>query len=393
MSPVRTEAPRDTAALVAIQQQVEGALLRFLSERSTVIEAGVFDLPAKMVFGTLVSSPTFSGMIDAIEARGVPPEELGRRMKVPGFRLGALALGGLTWVHCFGRLQRYLDAGWPQRDEPIAEEERNNAKVLGWYARLMRAYRNDGLLLPLEGGAQATMPILDGPTVERLSAGALERGPVADATAFKRTLGKLGNYLFMIHGEARDGIFNHGPYMLDDGRVLIVKEWTDLQNTYMPWVTKDRRLPVSRVVVPLVLERGSEVRFDMFGTTYCTPEDPFEAVTGYDVLVGDDLQPADEAELFDIAAAATAATRSTYREMIAWDERQKIFHVTAQYYGHFATFMEAAGCSAAEIDGALVRPTLEQGERYIGRALSDTTWPIWAHLESGHRPVFPEVRL
>src|SRR4051794_38785805 len=99
----------------SVQDTFERAVRRFMAERSTVIETTLFDLPRKMILYNQCAVEVLPGVVAEIERR-VPATELGRRRRVVGLPL-ALDLGGLPWMYLFGRLQRYLDAGWP--DTPV----------------------------------------------------------------------------------------------------------------------------------------------------------------------------------------------------------------------------------------------------------------------------------
>ena len=232
---------------------------------------------------------------------------------------------------------------------------------------------------------------LDDEVVARLAADARERGRPRDTTRLRRALAQLSLYLFLIHGEQRDGIFHHGPYPLEDGSVLVLKEFTDLQNRFMPWMTEDRRLPVSRIVVPMILPAGVDCRFDMYGTLYTEPEDYFDSIEGFEILAGDDLHSIEEEELEEVSALSQPIQREVFKVMARWDERYKLEHTASQYANVNSSLLELAGCTDDEIRSVLVEPF----EAEAGRAYTLTAahgGKVWERVASGTRPLFPEVR-
>jgi hypothetical protein len=206
----------------------------------------------------------------------------------------------------------------------------------------------------------------------------------------RRALAQIELYIFLAHGEQRDGIFNHGPYELDDGSVLVVKELTDLQNRFMPWVTEERRLTTPRVVLPMVLD-GVDCTFDMFGTLYTDPEDYFDRVTGFEILAGDDLSPISEEQLGEIGMHAQRVQRDLFGEMARWDDDYKLLHAAYQSANVCHPFLEIAGCSDEEIRALLIEPFVRVAREHLEGAREDDM-KIWTYVASGRDPLFPEVR-
>lgn len=86
----------------------------------------------------------------------------------------------------------------------------------------------------------------------------------------------------------RDGIFNHGPYPLGNGRCLLVKELTELRNEIFPWSNCVRGLPTA-VVRGLVL-RPVKTHFDVLGGVALQPveaDDRIELDGVFEVVDGE----------------------------------------------------------------------------------------------------------
>jgi hypothetical protein len=370
----------------AVQDEFEAAIRQFMAERSTVIETTLFDLPTKIVLGQYCGYDVLPSVTAELERR-VPADELGRRRRTPGVTLG-LGLCGYLWIYLFGRLQRYLEAGWPDKEVDLGDHEQA-ASVISYWEGVARAYRGDGSLVAGQTRTDGVIRCLDDSDVARLSEAALARGPVEDAAVVRRALAQMELYCFLVHGEQRDGIFNHGPYPLENGSQLVLKELTDLQNPFMPWVTEDRRLSTSRVVVPIVL-KDIECWFDMYGTLYTEPEDWFPFVTGMEILAGDELEPISMSDLDGIGREAHEVQKSVFREMAGWDERYKLLHAATQYANVNYPMLELAGAGHDEIRSILIDPFQQAGEQYVEKSREDSA-RLWEYVASGRAPLFPEV--
>ena len=257
------------------------------AEKREAMRSVLFDLPRRSSLGWQCLHEHQDPFLREL-CRHVTPEELGRRMRIPGGRPYALQPFILVCSYLGHRQQRMLDLGLRPGDPFPEEEPEALTFLMDFWARLQGAYRNDDALLPGEAGG--SLPILDDEQVQDLAARAM---PVGDEryTAIRRMAATLELYGFMLHGEQRDGIFGHGPYALEGGRVLYCREFNDLRNDYLPWAATRVRNPLANVVVGL---RGARRRghCDMFGSSRVEPHDPTDRLDGVAVLTNEDGAPA-----------------------------------------------------------------------------------------------------
>lgn len=363
-----------------------GSLIRAFMAGRTSLEAPMFDMPVKMAFGHYCNYDVLPDMVDAIDAT-VSRDDVARRLRAVGFPR-AISMPSFPWNMELGRLQTYLHAGWPEQEVDVGDAEAT-ARVLTWWADVMRAYRSDGEVLPGRPPARAQMPIIDAADVAALADGAHARGPATDVPVLRRALAQLEVYLFMIHAETRIGIFHHGPYELGGGDVLVVKELTGLEGRNLPWMEDKDRPPTSRVVVPMVLH-DVECQFDLFGSLSTAPQDHYgEHLVAFDVLAGDELTSIDVGQLRSIAADATRIQTQVFLEMAGWDDRDKIFHSAFTHACVYCPLLEAVGL--ADRVGSFVQRYADAGERYLERFLGGERSAMWDYIASGRDPLFPPV--
>ncbi|ANQ75660.1 MULTISPECIES: hypothetical protein [Rhodococcus] len=362
------------------------AIRAFLRER-TAVDSPLFDVSAKMVYGNYASARSLPLLMDLVNAKATP-EEIGERLKTVGVQLG-LVMNGIGWVYTLGRIQQYLDAGWPQQTVTIADDDRA-AEVFTWWARIMQCYRNDGHLVPGYGGAAPIFTTLSEDTVRDLAAAAAARGPITDPGTLRRAVAELDMYEFVTHAEARDGIHHHGPYPLGDGRVMLVKEFTDLQGQYMPSKTDEHRLDVSRIVIALVL-RDVDIRFDIFAI-FAEPENYLDRAEAVQILAGDDLEPITIDQLGVIAASSVHAQRKYFLAMAGWDERTKVTHAASQYANDFHALMLLAGYTQDEISDLFVTPFEKNAEEFFDRSTGPERMQIFEHVLGDSEPISPNFQ-
>jgi hypothetical protein len=358
--------------------------IRKLMSGRSALEAPLLDVPGKMVIGDYAMAHGLPGFVARLE-RELPPEELGLRLKTLGVQAG-IGVQGVMWPYVLGRLQRQLDAGFP--NDGRLDDDKEAAYVYSWWERVISVYREDGRLVPTQPGAAHGWPILPAADVAALAERAEGRGRLHDVAGTRRAMAQLEAFVFMLHADAREGIWHHGPYPLHGGRVLLVKELTDLQNEYMPWAVGSGA-DVSRVVVVMVLE-GVQCEVDLVGGLQITPENYLEQCTGVEILVGDALQSISEAELKDIAAAVQPRGRKLFGTFMQWDEREKVMHGAVEYASFLRGWFEAAGLTPDDFRAHCVSPWLEAAEPYAERLIAGDHPPIWAYVASDGPP--PGIR-
>lgn len=297
------------------------------------LKSMLFNVPKRTVLGSMCKTENAGAFLRDL-TRAATPEEIGSRMRRPGSRLNAFHACGLLWSVLLAREQRRLE-GRPDLDHHTV------ALVTDFTARLLRAYRGDGQCFPLPGSCE--MPILRAEDVFRLLPH-VERVDAPTLARLRAMVGTLTAYSFILHGEQRDGIYHHGPYPATAPRTLIVKELTDLADTALPWEPRDARLPVTGVVVAMVVENVC-AQVDLWGTLMTEPADPYSRLRAAAVfgVSKEGLKRLDVADWSGLEARAQQATVRLYREVLGWDDRQKVAYGKDLAANHLRGFIEVAG--------------------------------------------------
>lgn len=349
------------------------------SERRSALRSLLFDLPRRSSLGWHCFYEKAAQLLARLPGN-VSPEEIGRRMKQLASRPNYLQLSILMCSYLGARQQRLLDAavefGAPWPEERVEEA----CFVVDFWRRVACAYRNDGRALPAEGAD--TEPILAREVIAALAGQLRETSPEGQRR-LRRLWATLELYAFLLHGEQRDGMFVHGPYPQEDGTEIIVREFNDLQNDFLPWAQTQARNPYPNLALVLKLE-GVRSRFDMFGGVLFDPVEVSPCIRAQALLTRDeatgDVHPLELGEIEAIQNAAAEAQNEIFQAATGWTPRTKIEYGIDLFANHLRTFFHAAGVGSA-MDAEIRREFHAAGADLLERLLvSDEPPSVWRFL-------------
>ena len=292
----------------------------------------------------------------AIITAAMEPEEIGVAARRPGRQANSVFLWGVANFFLIGR--NVLRAVDPSVDDAPNALDRAHT-VLDFWARTSRAYRGGDHLHAAEVGDR--LDVFDEDTVSALVA---EATTVDDGRRdrIRRANATIINHLFLLYFDTRVGHGDTGPYRLDDGRTVIIRDYFRLAESDLAWSSVAAAVPHGSLTAVLVLDPGVEVRITDFGTTVSTPEDYLDHLSGFALFTSDGVGPGQppvpvsDDEMDAVASAARAAQRRHYRDIVAMDRDQRIACGAYVYLTFLRPFAELAGV-ANEIDWTCPRDT------------------------------------
>ena len=292
----------------------------------------------------------------AVITAAMEPEEIGVAARRPGCQANSVFLWGVANFFLIGR--NVLRAVDPSVDDAPNALDRAHT-VLDFWARTSRAYRGGDHLHAAEVGDR--LDVFDEDTVSALVAAATT---VDDGRRdrIRRANATIINHLFLLYFDTRVGHGDTGPYHLDDGRTVIIRDYFRLAESDLAWSSVAAAVPHGSLTAVLVLDPGVEVRITDFGTTVSTPEDYLDHLSGFALFTSDGVRPGQplvpvsDDEMDAVASAARAAQRRHYRDIVAMDRDQRIACGAYVYLTFLRPFAELAGV-ADEIDWACPRDT------------------------------------
>jgi len=288
-------------------------------------------------------------MIEAITATAAP-EDLGPAGHRFATQIDNVHLWALPNFTLIGR-KVLATAGMVDWEE----DARRMAIVMDFWDRAARAYRfDDGTRQAWDADGIAT------PYRDRVADLVAQCRPVDDGRLARvtRLNALLTSYLFLLWFDTRSGYQDTGPYVLDDGRVVLLRAFNGLGPSHFPWsaaVASD--MPNRDVLAAFVLD-GVDMHVTDFGTSVTQPEDYlarvkefalFDVSSGTPVVIDDDGLDA-------LAVAAKAAQRQLYRTIAGMERRAKIDAGAYVYFTFLRPFAELAG---VELDWTVPRDSLD----------------------------------
>lgn len=320
-----------------------------LTAQRTALESALIPVTAYILVACVESYRRYPEMIEEIAAT-VPPEELGRAGHRFGTQIDNVHLWALPNFTLIGR--KVLATAGMIDDEVDA---RRMAVVFDFWDRAARAYRfDDGTRQAWDAGGSATPYRADAANI------AAQCSPVSDEglTRATRLNALLTSYLFLLWFDTRSGYQDTGPYVLDDGRVLLLRAFNALGPSHFPWSAEvASEMPYTDVLGAFVLD-GVSLSVTDFGTSVTDPQDYLSHVVEFGLFDVSSASPRliDDAGADALAAAAKAAQRALYRKIAGMERRAKIDAGAYVYFTFLRPFADLAG---VELDWTVPRDSLD----------------------------------
>jgi len=352
----------------------------FRGQNRSALTSPIFNLPSRLILGSHCYYENLPQLLAKITSRA-SADDIGGGMKRLCARPNYIHLNSLVLGYLMGREQARLMGAKADSDdgEVIA--------VLEFWARAARSYRNDGLLLPDE--ADFTIPILENQTVRDLLPRLRSDPPQNITRQLHRMIATLELYTFILNGEARVGVFHHGPYPVEGGDSIIVKELTGLRENFYPWARLDARPPYDSLASVMRL-RNVTSKLVLFGTLTTEPSDYKSQIVAGEVFIVDDgsLRPLPAEEFPNLTATAGDAQLELYRKVIDWDERYRIEYGAELYGCLLKCFADPLGFG--DQYGETIRGRFaESVERHVDDLLEGREPPrVLEHIAKTDGPIF-----
>ena len=323
---------------------------RRLTEERTSLESRLIPVTAYIVVACVEAWYRFPEMMRQIDA-ALPAEEIGRGGRHPGTQVNTVYLWSIVNFWLLGRkIMTMVDPAAAHDPEPAHT-------VLDFWERAAMAFRGDDGTRQAED-AGGLVRVYDTRTIDALVAGVT---PVDDErrAMLKRFNATLINYLFLLYFDTRVGSGDTGPYVLPDGRTLLVRDYYRLGRSDFPWSDVAADVPYSNLTAALVLDDVS-VKITDFGTANTTPEDYLDRLVGFGLFTtdGGDLQPVPDEQIDVLLAAVRKAQAQLYRDIAAMDRDEKIRCGAYVYFSFLKPFADAAGIGD-QLDWTVPRDTPE----------------------------------
>lgn len=358
----------------------------FRSQQRSSMASPLFNLPGRLLLGSYCYYENLPALLEEL-SRMTTAAKAGENMRRVGARPNAIHLHSLMLGYFNGREQSLLRGSALPQDQ--TEE---SLRVIEFWENAARASREDRLCLPDQSGW--TMPSLRPGAVKELELRLGAPEEFAMRQKLRRMMAILELYTFLLNGEARVGVFHHGPYALENGDVLVVKELTGFRDAYYPWQRQLELLPIDGVV-RVRRYRGLEARIVLMGSLTTEPREDAERLAAEQVFALERgiLRPLHAEEGAALGARAAESQMKLYGIMMEWSERYRVEYGAELYANLLRLFAEPDGMPAPGRQGefaTLVREKFfESRAKHIDDLAGGAEPPlILRHIAETEGPVY-----
>jgi hypothetical protein len=309
---------------------------RQLTMERTSYSSQLIPVTAYIVVACAEAFYRYPEMMRAIDA-ALPAEKIGRAGHRPGSNINSVYLWSIANFWLLGRkIVTQMD---PSLDDPEAAYT-----VLDFWERAAMAFRHDDGTRQAWDGGGVVRPY----GTEVISM--LEQGSRAvdhdDRQRIKVFNATLVNYLFLLYFDTRVGTGDTGPYELDDGRVMLVRDFYRMGQSDFWWSDVARDLPYQNLTAALILDDVG-LRITDFGSCITEPEDYLDRLVGFGLYTTDapdrSLVRVELDELDALVPAVRRVQAQHYRNVAAMSRDEMVRCGAYVYFTFLRPFAEVAG--------------------------------------------------
>lgn len=317
----------------------------------TALESKLIPVTAYIIISAVECYRRYPQMIEKIEA-AMPAEDIGRAGRFPGNQIDAVHLWSLANFFLTGR-QALITM---QKITPDHEPDRM-AVLFDFWKRAAKAYRGDGHTQAWDAGM-----ILKPYQNELIDRIVEESEPVQTDVLdrIRKFSSTLMTYLFLLYFDTRVGTGDTGPYELPDGKVLLLRDFTNAGRSFFPWSEEVAAgMPYSNLTAAFVLD-DVKLKVNDWGTSITDPEFYLDRVVRFALFSADkgELQRIQLSELERITEEAKKARSDMYRLVAGMSRKEKIDSGAFVYFTFLRPFAEAAGL-AESLDWTVPQASLD----------------------------------
>jgi len=313
-------------------------------------------------------------------------------MRAPAFRPGWLQVAMIPCGYLSARQLRLL-ASENDPSEPVVDDRLDDlTSMCAFTAAVSQAFRSGGqeMFPPSSGGHHR---ILDQSQVLDIES-FLE--PMADdyRSAARRLSASAAVFALLIHGEQRDGIAGHGPYLTARGRRLIFIEYNDLTNSFLPWAPPSDVIGLDAISFMYEVPDTVEFQHDTYGSVATDPLDFLGQTLRMRVLGrrGSQLEPLSLAEIENTQRELASAADDLYAEILGWPDHMRVEYGGWLFANHLNTFVELAGAPTNLTDLLRDRAQATSQRMFSDLGGSSDLPNLYKYLQQVELPLFSPIQ-
>ncbi|MDN5939788.1 MAG: hypothetical protein L0H83_14160, partial [Salinisphaera sp.] len=288
------------------------------------------------------------------------PAELARRGLPIGGKRSFINLAAMPLHYLTGR-ELLVDLG----EQTLADGLADQIEVLRFWREATIALRTDGVLFNMDAAPTNSSHVVDDALLAEI-----QRKLISADESVKTEIRKFGArltaYAFLENCDARTAVCDTGPYLLEDGTFLALRETCADGEGDFPWVDGIREtLPYHHFVIAHRLPAAVAMDNNVWGTAWFTPSDYQNEIIETRVFCTDDgeLRPLGSPEVNAATQAIRKAHRALYQRLAETDPETRNLYATQMYAWKLKPWARLAGCYG-EMDWSITPRIAQSWERF-----------------------------
>ncbi len=306
----------------------------------TVFESELFGMNTYIVMSMMEDYLRVPERIRAITEHATATE-LARRDLPIGTKRSFINLAAMPLHYLTGR-ELFVDLG----ENALADGLDDQLAVLRFWREATIAMRTDGVLFNMDAEPANSSHVVGDRLLGEI-VDALHPAEPGTKSAIRKFVARLTAYAFLENCDARTAVCDTGPYPLEDGTFLALRETCADRDGDFPWLDGIREtLPFHHFVIAHRLPGSVRMDNNVWGTAWFSPSDYQADIIATRVFVNDGgaLRPLEPAEIDAATAAIRKAHRALYQRLAETDPEQRNLYATQMYAWKLKSWARLAGC-------------------------------------------------
>ncbi len=307
------------------------------------VESTMFPVTEYIMISCLNSYEKFYHQLKKVSEL-ISPEDIATQNRKLFTEITPLQIYNIQMFPLFGRTVRFGQAGY-KTDVESREKFEEIKFILDFWKRLALSYFQTGALTIHEmGGICKILPENDLNFIKKNlfipSQGELKK--------IKRASAQLEVYSFTDECETRMRINDHGPYEVENGKLMIIREiirMYDGKKAQWDWSETKATAPTPVIAFAFTLENMNKIWFNDWGTLFTDPIDYSKNIVSIAILTQENGRNKaiglDELQSYE--QFAQEALIEQYIKMTSWSREQKIRAGVEVYNRNFDRFGALVG--------------------------------------------------